>query len=165
MLIGYGTNNIITGYINRLNFYIFPVLNPDGFIYSRSSPNSTVCFFYFLKILSKKVNFKKILKNFEIRQWRKNRAPIDCTGFLPWQLTGMCCEGVDLNRNWDIGFSRHNYPFNNSCSDEFQGPHPFSEPESRYIYINFFLIIVVFRAVRDFILSKEINGKVQAYIR
>lgn len=57
---------------------------------------------------------------------------------------------MDLNRNWDIAFKQTNYPFNNPCSDEFQGPYPFSEPESR--------------ALRDYITSDEINGKVHALI-
>ncbi|KHJ82807.1 hypothetical protein OESDEN_17498 [Oesophagostomum dentatum] len=67
----------------------------------------------------------------KIRQWRKNRAPANCSGFTALSKE-VCCEGVDLNRNYDLGFSQENYPFNNPCSDEFQGPYPFSEPETSY---------------------------------
>lgn len=126
LLDGYGTDEVITNYVNRLNFFIFPVLNPDGFIFSRTSTQDI------------------------IRQWRKNRAPANCSGWTNFKKTAMCCNGVDLNRNWDIAFSQSNYPFNNPCSDEFQGPVPFSEPESR--------------AVRDFVMTPEINGNVHAMI-
>uniref|UniRef100_A0A914CH28 Peptidase M14 carboxypeptidase A domain-containing protein n=1 Tax=Acrobeloides nanus TaxID=290746 RepID=A0A914CH28_9BILA len=123
---GYEVDPVITNYVNKLNIYVFPVLNPDGFIFSRTSKKSI------------------------IRQWRKNRAPANCTGYVNNKRRPMCCEGVDLNRNYDIAFKQTNYPFNNPCSDEFQGPFPFSEPESR--------------AVRDFVLSPEINGKVHAMV-
>ncbi|KAH7730098.1 Protein W01A8.6 [Aphelenchoides avenae] len=126
LLAGYGTDERITNYLSRLNFYVFPVLNPDGFIFSRTSKKDVV------------------------RQWRKNRAPANCSGWTFYKHTGVCCDGVDLNRNWDIGFKQTNYPFNNPCSDEFQGPFPFSEPETR--------------AVRDFVLSNEINGRVHAMV-
>lgn len=82
---------MITNYVDRLNIYIFPVLNPDGFVYSRTSPKDSV------------------------RQWRKNMAPANCTGFTNFKKIKTCCEGVDLNRNWDVGFKQSNYPFNNPC--------------------------------------------------
>ncbi|CAI4230024.1 unnamed protein product [Auanema sp. JU1783] len=121
----YKVDETITKYVDLLDIYVFPVLNPDGFIFSRSSKASM------------------------IRQWRKNRAPHNCSGWTAAQK-GVCCEGVDLNRNYDFEFKQTNYPFNNPCSDEFQGPHPFSEPETR--------------AVRDFILSKEIYGRLHALV-
>uniref|UniRef100_A0A915D8F4 Sushi domain-containing protein n=1 Tax=Ditylenchus dipsaci TaxID=166011 RepID=A0A915D8F4_9BILA len=80
LLTGYGTDETITNYVNQLNFYIFPVLNPDGFIFSRTSKSDLV------------------------RQWRKNRAPANCSGFTTYKKT-----------------------------DEFQGPIAFSEPESRAV--------------------------------
>ncbi|TKR96837.1 hypothetical protein L596_010799 [Steinernema carpocapsae] len=121
----YGKEENITEYINSLNIYVFPVLNPDGFIFSRSSTASL------------------------IRQWRKNMAPENCTGFTAFKKN-VCCEGVDLNRNYDFAFKQTSVPFNNPCSDEFQGPFPFSEPESR--------------AVRDFIRSSEVKDKIDAYV-
>ncbi|ETN75335.1 zinc carboxypeptidase [Necator americanus] len=121
----YGVDEKVTSYLDLLDIYIFPVLNPDGFIFSRTSKKSV------------------------IRQWRKNRAPTNCSGWTAL-VKNICCEGVDLNRNYDLGFSQLNYPFNNPCSDEFQGPFPFSEPESR--------------AVRDFVLSREIYGRLHALV-
>uniref|UniRef100_A0A1I8EGY1 Peptidase_M14 domain-containing protein n=3 Tax=Wuchereria bancrofti TaxID=6293 RepID=A0A1I8EGY1_WUCBA len=125
LLTGYGNDPEITRYINNLNFYILPILNPDGFAFSRTSKSDL------------------------IRQWRKNRAPENCTGSLLFRKN-LCCEGVDLNRNYDFDFHQTFYPFNNSCSDEYQGPFPFSEPESR--------------AVRDFITSNELRNKTDAVI-
>lgn len=115
----------ITNYLEKLNFFIFPVLNPDGFIFSRTSTVSLV------------------------RQWRKNRALANCTGTTAYNKKNVCCEGVDLNRNFDVAFKSTNYPFNNPCSDEFQGPYPFSEPETR--------------AFRDFLLSTEAQ-RIHAFI-
>lgn len=53
------------------------------------------------------------------RMWRKSRA----------KMNDSDCFGVDLNRNWPnhwgVGGSR------DPCSEVFQGPYPFSEPESQ----------------------------------
>ncbi|VDK86718.1 unnamed protein product [Litomosoides sigmodontis] len=125
LVTNYGKDPKITRYISKLNFYILPILNPDGFVFSRTSKSSL------------------------IRHWRKNRSPKNCTGSILFRKN-LCCEGVDLNRNYDFNFHQTLYPFNNSCSDEYQGPFPFSEPESR--------------AVRDFIMSNELRNKTDAVI-
>uniref|UniRef100_A0A0N4ZG08 Peptidase_M14 domain-containing protein n=1 Tax=Parastrongyloides trichosuri TaxID=131310 RepID=A0A0N4ZG08_PARTI len=122
---GYGKNEEITKYLDDMNIYAFPLLNPDGFVFTKSSKKST------------------------IRQWRKNKAPENCTGWTYFNHK-ICCDGVDLNRNFDIGFDPLSKSFGNPCSDEYQGPFPFSEPETR--------------AVRDFILSKEIKGKLKGLV-
>ncbi|CAJ0956605.1 unnamed protein product, partial [Mesorhabditis belari] len=121
----YGQSDRITDYIDKLDIYVFPVLNPDGFVFSRTDTKDL------------------------IRQWRKNRAPKNCSGFHSLTVRNVCCEGVDLNRNWDFAFKQTNYPFNNPCSDEFQGPFPFSEPETR--------------AVRDYVTSRELSGRIHAF--
>lgn len=92
------------------------------------------------------------LVDVQIRQWRKNRAPSNCSGFVAYR-EHLCCYGVDVNRNYDFEFNQLNSRFNNPCSDEFQGPFPFSEPESRLlrnyllalnIPINFFFFLSYF---------------------
>ncbi|KAK6023205.1 zinc carboxypeptidase, partial [Ostertagia ostertagi] len=93
----YKIDDKITGYVESLDIYIFPVLNPDGFVFSRTSTKSI------------------------IRQWRKNRAPSNCSGSTGF-AKDVCCEGVDLNRNYDLG------------------------------------------AVRDFVLSKEVYGRLHALV-
>ena len=54
------------------------------------------------------------------RLWRKNRRP-------PGPAEK--CHGVDLNRNFDLGYGLG--ASTDSCSEVFQGPGPGSEPESR----------------------------------
>jgi murein tripeptide amidase MpaA len=38
----YGIDGQITGYVNTLNFYIVPCLNPDGYEFTRSAPHPQV---------------------------------------------------------------------------------------------------------------------------
>uniref|UniRef100_A0A0N5AIL0 Peptidase_M14 domain-containing protein n=1 Tax=Syphacia muris TaxID=451379 RepID=A0A0N5AIL0_9BILA len=121
----YGIDPEITSYVNKLNFYVFPILNPDGYVFSRTSNDSLV------------------------RQWRKNRAPSNCSGYMPYRER-ICCYGVDLNRNYDFEFNQSNIRFNNPCNDEYQGPFPFSEPETR--------------AVRDYLLGEELRDNVDLLI-
>lgn len=54
----------------------------------------------------------------ENRLWRKNRRP------------GTPCDGVDLNRNWDINYAGAYSTSNRTCSNEYIGTGAFSEPES-----------------------------------
>ncbi|KAK6107079.1 Zinc carboxypeptidase family protein [Brugia pahangi] len=119
----YGIDSQITSYIDTLNFYIVPVVNPDGYEYSRSdlTPHA--------------------------RFWRKNRGKKVC--FKDRWYRKRCCNGVDLNRNFDFywgetGSSSH------ICSEIYHGNAPFSEPETR--------------AIRDKLLSAEMFGKIDAFI-
>ncbi|XP_063365518.1 uncharacterized protein LOC134654051 [Cydia amplana] len=68
------------------------------------------------------------------RMWRKNKA-----------LHGRECLGVDLNRNFSLGWGCKGSS-NEPRSPFYHGPHPFSEPESR--------------AVRDMLQSSGIKFKV-----
>ncbi|XP_050664216.1 zinc carboxypeptidase-like [Leptidea sinapis] len=73
------------------DWYIFPVTNPDGYIWSHE----------------------------QFRMWRKNRRPITADAV-----------GVDLNRNWNSNWLVHGSSLDPS-TDNYAGPGPFSEPESR----------------------------------
>uniref|UniRef100_A0A8R1TLJ8 ShKT domain-containing protein n=2 Tax=Onchocerca TaxID=6281 RepID=A0A8R1TLJ8_ONCVO len=102
----YGTDPQITSYVDMLNFYFVPVVNPDGYEYSRSDQIP------------------------QARFWRKNRGKITC--FKDQWYRQRCCTGVDLNRNFDfywgeIGSSSQ------ICSEIYHGSKPFSEPETRAI--------------------------------
>uniref|UniRef100_A0A158P8I7 ShKT domain-containing protein n=1 Tax=Angiostrongylus cantonensis TaxID=6313 RepID=A0A158P8I7_ANGCA len=108
-----------------LNFYVMPCLNPDGYEYTRSSPNPSV------------------------RLWRKNRSPEKCHRSL-WGGE-KCCKGVDLNRNFKFHWAESGSSFE-PCSNIYHGDHVFSEPESR------------FSAVRDFLNTDELRGKVDGFI-
>ena len=84
------------GPLNYFDFYLMPVVNPDGLEYSWSN----------------------------LRLWRKNRRPHNCTGVTPiksypsyaeeldslmYPHDGTDCYGIDLNRNFDISFGNGNY--------------------------------------------------------
>uniref|UniRef100_A0A1I7URE7 Peptidase_M14 domain-containing protein n=1 Tax=Caenorhabditis tropicalis TaxID=1561998 RepID=A0A1I7URE7_9PELO len=111
----------IRQFVDQLEWYIVPLLNPDGYEYSRSSNDP------------------------EIRLWRKNRSPPKCiqqaTGlFQPPTTT--CCQGVDLNRNFDWFFGQVGSS-TDPCSEIYQGAYAFSEPETA--------------AVRDFVQRHRIS--------
>ncbi|KAJ1363500.1 hypothetical protein KIN20_023385 [Parelaphostrongylus tenuis] len=100
-----------------------PCLNPDGYEYTRLSPNPSV------------------------RLWRKNRSPEKCHRSL-WGGE-KCCKGVDLNRNFKFHWAESGSSFE-PCSNIYHGDHVFSEPESR--------------AVRDFLNTDALRGKVDGFI-
>lgn len=100
----YGKDPLITQYVNELNWYIVPLLNPDGFEYSRSSTDP------------------------EIRMWRKNRAP----NTKACKNRVKCCMGVDLNRNFDFHWGETGAS-TEPCEEIYQGTTPFSEPEAKAV--------------------------------
>uniref|UniRef100_A0A1A9VBS6 Peptidase M14 domain-containing protein n=1 Tax=Glossina austeni TaxID=7395 RepID=A0A1A9VBS6_GLOAU len=81
-------------YIRHKTWYIMPVMNPDGYEYSRR----------------------------ENRLWRKNRSP----------STHEQCYGVDLNRNFDIGWESYGSS-THPCSDTYRGHSPASELETQAV--------------------------------
>ena len=78
--------------LRSLDWYLVPLLNPDGYEFSHSQD----------------------------RLWRKNRR-------APGQ--GEKCPGVDLNRNFHLGYGLG--ASTDPCSEVFQGPGPGSEPETK----------------------------------
>ncbi|PAV81627.1 hypothetical protein WR25_17483 [Diploscapter pachys] len=100
---GYGKDEIITYYLNNLDFYIVPCLNPDGYEYTRSSPIPSV------------------------RLWRKNRSPEVCRR-SSWGGE-KCCRGVDLNRNFHFHWAETGSS-SDPCSNIYHGDTVFSEPEA-----------------------------------
>ncbi|VDN54106.1 unnamed protein product, partial [Dracunculus medinensis] len=115
LVLNYNKDPQIYELVNSLDWYIVPLLNPDGYEYSRSSTNP------------------------EIRLWRKNRSPVACNQIhrsVFATARSQCCQGVDLNRNFDWHFGVEGSS-TDPCSEIYQGSYAFSEPETR--------------AVRDFI--------------
>ncbi|CAD6184847.1 unnamed protein product [Caenorhabditis auriculariae] len=123
LIADYDEDPIVRSSIENIHFYIIPVLNPDGYEFSRSDISPMV------------------------RLWRKNRAGVFCKKDR-W-FRDRCCGGVDLNRNFDWFFGELGSS-DEKCSEIYQGSGPFSEAESR--------------AVRDLMLSKEVKGKVDAFL-
>lgn len=54
------------------------------------------------------------------RLWRKNR-----------RVTGTNTRGIDLNRNWSVGWGLSSGSSGSLSSDTYRGPSPFSEPETQ----------------------------------
>uniref|UniRef100_A0A914UYW3 Peptidase M14 carboxypeptidase A domain-containing protein n=1 Tax=Plectus sambesii TaxID=2011161 RepID=A0A914UYW3_9BILA len=75
----YGANDEITYYVDTLDFYIVPCLNPDGYEYAHTRTADPLSF---------------------RRMWRKNRSKENCIDIENGGQS--CCKGVDLNRNFDI---------------------------------------------------------------
>ncbi|GMS83541.1 hypothetical protein PENTCL1PPCAC_5716, partial [Pristionchus entomophagus] len=106
-LINPGSDSSVKEYVDKLVIYVLPVLNPDGYEYTRIDET-----------------------NPKYRMWRKNRGRELCSSTVEGEKR--CCKGVDLNRNFDfqfgaIGSSRY------ICSEIFHGPFAFSEPETQAI--------------------------------
>ncbi|XGW23084.1 hypothetical protein V3C99_005374 [Haemonchus contortus] len=111
----------IRSYLENLVIYIFPVLNPDGYEYTRTDKT-----------------------NPRARMWRKSRSAKACAFD---GISNACCQGVDLNRNFDFRFAEigaSRYP----CSEIYHGATPFSEPESK--------------AFSNFLMS--LRGRLEGYI-
>ncbi|CAK5059110.1 unnamed protein product [Meloidogyne enterolobii] len=102
----YGKDEEITRLANEITWIIVPLLNPDGYEFTRSSTNPN------------------------IRLWRKNRSPTHCVRDQ-WGRN-RCCKGVDLNRNFDFHF-KESGSSDDPCSEIYQGKHAFSEPEARAV--------------------------------
>ena len=87
----YDNDPYIHDLVDRLEWFIVPVMNPDGYIYSHTSD----------------------------RMWRKNR-----------RYNGSGIWGVDLNRNWGVGWGgAGSSGFPNDQT--YRGPSAFSEPETQ----------------------------------
>ncbi|CAK1552081.1 unnamed protein product [Leptosia nina] len=95
--------------LKTADFYIMPVLNPDGYEHSHTHD----------------------------RLWRKTRSRLSDSddyyvGWFPWNWGRTECVGVDADRNWDYHW-REKDSSQDPCSDNYAGPHPFSEPETRAV--------------------------------
>ena len=91
LLSGYGESDRITALVNGTEFFIIPIVNPDGYRYTWNS----------------------------FRMWRKNR-----------RNNGNGSYGVDLNRNWAVGWGGGGSS-GNPVSNPYRGTGPFSEITSR----------------------------------
>ncbi|KAF7638686.1 ShKT domain-containing protein, partial [Meloidogyne graminicola] len=126
LVFGYETQPLIKQFVDQLDWFIVPLLNPDGYEYSRSSSDP------------------------EVRLWRKNRSPVQCTQISTGLFTPpntQCCQGVDLNRNFDWFFGQVGSS-SDPCSEIFSGNFAFSEPETK--------------SVRDFISQQQ--GRIKTFM-
>ncbi|XP_073943494.1 carboxypeptidase B-like isoform X2 [Choristoneura fumiferana] len=96
--------------LKQADFYIMPVLNPDGYEHSHTHD----------------------------RLWRKTRSRLQdqsddyYVGWFPWNWGRTECVGTDADRNWDFHWGEQDSS-RDPCADTYAGPHPFSEPETRAV--------------------------------
>ncbi|KAJ2952784.1 hypothetical protein O0L34_g7144 [Tuta absoluta] len=98
-----------TDMLEHADFYILPVLNPDGYEHSHTYD----------------------------RLWVKTRSRSSDSdtyfnGWFPWNWGQTECVGVNTDRNWDYHWGEVDAS-SDRCSDNYKGPHPFSEPETRAV--------------------------------
>ncbi|MFH4973409.1 hypothetical protein AB6A40_000118 [Gnathostoma spinigerum] len=106
LILGYDHDPEITDILDNLEIQVYPCINPDGYEFTRSSPSDPL-----------------------VRLWRKNLSPEHC-GEMVKGKKKLCCEGVDLNRNFDYNFAQVGTS-HEPCAETYHGPAPFSEPETR----------------------------------
>jgi len=129
-----------------------PAIFIDGGIHAREWISPATVTYIMKEFLENPDKYSKILSKLDLyfvplanpdgyefsrrsdRLWRKNRSHKE---------RGKCA-GVDLNRNFSYKWGGK-ATSNNQCSENYRGPKPFSEPESR--------------ALRDFILARRRNIK------
>ncbi|MCC7290569.1 MAG: hypothetical protein IT449_00745 [Phycisphaerales bacterium] len=107
LLENYGHDPAVTAMVDGLEWYILPISNPDGYVYTWNQD----------------------------RMWRKNR-----------RNNGSGSYGVDLNRNWAVGFGGEGSSGSRN-GETYRGPSAFSEPETA--------------AIRDFLLARP---NIQAFL-
>jgi len=93
----------------KLDWYILPVMNPDGYEYSREK--------------GKIDGNNKTPK----RYWRKTMS-----GWTSEIKAGECW-GVDANRNWAFEWKGAKDVENKTCMDNYPGTVPFSEVETQHV--------------------------------
>ncbi|GMR58480.1 hypothetical protein PMAYCL1PPCAC_28675, partial [Pristionchus mayeri] len=107
----YEQDPIIREYVDSIEWNLVPLLNRDGYEYSRTSTD------------------------LDVRKWRKNRSPCKEGTKMNETTHSMekaCCHGVDLNRNFGWCFGKSG-SHSDSCSDLYSGESAFCEPESRAV--------------------------------
>jgi hypothetical protein len=113
----FGKERSITKLLKRLRVLIVPIVNPDGFDYSRTSPvqNST------LGIVG--------LEGY----WRKNRRSFSGVT-VPVAQKNPDAYGVDVNRNYAFHWGDNVGGSSGQHADTtYRGEAPFSEPETRNV--------------------------------
>ncbi|XP_026494162.2 uncharacterized protein LOC113399282 [Vanessa tameamea] len=98
------TNRDVRALAENFQWHLFPVVNPDGYVYTFTTN----------------------------RMWRKNRSTQNFTSCLTTGVADDMSNGVDLNRNFDYSWMTLGTS-DNPCTQVFAGPAASSEPETRAI--------------------------------
>jgi hypothetical protein len=119
---GFGRKREITSLLSRLRVVIVPVVNVDGFDYSRESlVDAQGLGAYPLAVVGLEAS------------WRKNRrSPSGAT--VPEAHRNPDAYGVDPNRNYSYAWGDDGGGFSGTHVDQtYRGDEPFSEPETRNV--------------------------------
>jgi hypothetical protein len=132
----FGKSKKVTRLLRKARVIAVPIVNPDGFDYSRESVTSAN------QPLRDRTANLAAGNGFE-GYWRKNRRSF--TGATAPTGTNPDAYGVDPNRNYSYLWGDSNGGSSGVLFDQtYRGAKPFSEPESRN--------------VRDIILSRPVTG-------
>lgn len=133
----YGKDRSITRLLKRSRLIAVPIVNVDGFNYSRESVLS------YNQDLRNRTSLMALGNGFE-GYWRKNRRSF--TGITaPGAQTNPDAYGVDPNRNYSYLWGDSNGGSSSLIVDQtYRGAAPFSEPETRN--------------VRDIILGRNVTA-------
>ncbi|HVF53360.1 MAG TPA: M14 family metallopeptidase [Actinomycetota bacterium] len=139
LLESYGKDKAVTALLGKLRVIVVPIVNVDGFDYSRESVLSLV------EPLRPQLEPTGLVNGFE-GYWRKNRRSL--TGVtIPAAQKNPDAYGVDNNRNYSYLWGDQNGGSANEQYDAtYRGDAPFSEPENRNI--------------RDLVLTNEVTGMI-----
>ena len=118
---GFGTDERVTRLLRSLRVVIVPVVNPDGFEYSRTHLYDDGN--YWTSYPVQATGFGAY--------WRKNRRTVTADLGLGHR-DGHAGYGVDNNRNYALGFGGPGTSAN-PTDLTYRGPEPFSEPETRNV--------------------------------
>ncbi|KAM7347490.1 uncharacterized protein ACRADG_007057 [Cochliomyia hominivorax] len=99
-------------FIRNTTWYIMPVLNPDGYVYSHEYDR------FWKKSRSRHISRPSGILNSAMTWLQKKRAK------------EKVCFGVDLDRNWHYQWGRRGSS-KSPCNEFYAGPTPFSEPETK----------------------------------
>ncbi|XP_035685603.1 carboxypeptidase B-like [Branchiostoma floridae] len=141
----YGHDQTVTDLLEKLDWYILPVMNVDGYIYSWSHPAR--------RLWRKSTAFYNSMcedRNSDTTSsctCTEDDLDRNCTCPDTTTVQNCTCLGVDLNRNWDAEWGGPGAS-PDPCSDIYHGRSPVSEPEVK--------------GVSEFILQRR--GAIQAYL-
>lgn len=134
LLENYGTDPRITSIMDNVRNIVVPVVNVDGYVYSRSAPIDSV---------DDTATYLALAATGQQAYWRKNRRKLTATGVndplsasgenAAYQVPGgNDAYGVDGNRNYAAGWGGPGSE-ENIIDQTHRGHEPFSEPMSRNV--------------------------------
>ncbi|CAH0701843.1 unnamed protein product [Spodoptera exigua] len=143
--------------LKQADFYIMPVLNPDGYEHSHThdrlwrktrsrQPDHSDDYYdpsvrrvAFRACLKKPIDHHRrgpkglmFSRGCGVSAMRHRDLGAEGTRGFPWNWGQTECVGVDADRNWDYHWSEKDSSLD-PCSENYAGPHPFSEPETRAV--------------------------------